>query len=157
MKRTAWIVATITMGLVFSVNATSAMALTWYSSSSPLTVRDDGKPQGYAYGNFYNDNGSYAASKAWRKDARPGGDGVYVQTDFYSWEWRRNLDVMKYEWVYRGKKQTSRHKKRVYAAQTVKRALSERSDRARGVMKICEDQSWSRDPCSVKTIRTFDY
>src|SRR5688572_3526215 len=74
--------------------APSAAAGSWYSSSSPLKVYESGVSQGQAYGNMYDEKGSYTRNDSYQYDVRSGGDPVYVRTQWkYTWSLLNGLWV----------------------------------------------------------------
>lgn len=135
--------------------APPVMAVTWSSSSSPLKVYDNNVAQGYAYGDFKNYNGISARSYSWQKDPRPGGSGIYVETEFRFYE--PCGDGTKVEWCYSAKKQTDNTTSGSWIADYTARYLRSGASQARGTMKVCENHSWASDPCSVNVTRSFSY
>jgi hypothetical protein len=148
--RTAVMVG-LTSTLVGLVGAAPAVATTWYSSSSPLSAYEGGVVQAQAYGNFYNENHTYARSSSTQKDPRPGGDSVYVQTQYQYY-----VDLFS-SWVDDDKRQTTRTNVNVWKDYYVRDPLRASRDRVRGIMKVCEDQTASGDPCSANVILGFSY
>lgn len=143
----------LTIGLLGVTD--SAMAVAWYSQSHPVRAVEDGVTQGGAYGNFYNSNGSYARSVSHRRDYRPGGDGVYVETGF-AFYYKSSVDKEP-GWNTTYTDQTGRTTSGRWATEDPARALRADSAQARGAMKVCEDQNLSPDPCSATVIRSFSY
>ena len=152
IKRTA-VVAAATVGLLLTAN--SAMAVAWFSQSAPLRVYEDGGvTQGAGYGNFYNANGVYARNATTRKDFKPGGDGIFVDTKFY---WYQNAAGEGWGYYQYGSDQTERTTSGKWANENSQKALVADATQARGHIKVCEDHSWSWDPCSSTVLRTFSY
>ena len=135
--------------------AQPAMAVTWYSSSAPLKVTQDGVAQGLAYGNFVNNNGVSAQQRSQQKDPRAGGDNIYVETSFYFYE--PCGDGSSTEWCYYDYKQTDRTSYGYWYSDYTAKYLSGNSEKARAQTKVCEDHNWAKDPCSANVIRTFSY
>jgi len=152
IKRAA-VAAALTLGLIGVAEA--AMAETWYSQSSPLKAYEDDKVQGAAYGNFYNYNGSYARNSSTRKDYKAGGDGIFVNSNFYFY-YQSNVDKSP-QWNSVKNKQTDRTTSGNWVNDFDQQALRGDSEKARVQAKVCEDQSWSGDPCSTTVIRSFSY
>lgn len=138
--------------------AQPAVAVGWYSLSAPLKVYENNVVQGAAYGNFANANQSYAKSKSTRKDWRKGGDGIFVETHtrFLVTSCSQTGGCTT-QWVSRGAKQTGRTESGAWVTSSTQTALHAQGSRARGEIKVCEDQKLSKDPCSVRTYPTFDY
>jgi hypothetical protein len=138
--------------------AQPALAATWYSSSSPLKVTESGSTQGAAYGDFYNSNGTYAKSASTRKDYKKGGDGIYVDTKWYFLETScDSLNHCSSEYVGYGHNETGRTTSGKWVDETEQKGLRAGASAARGGMHVCEDQSFSGDPCSATVIKTFTY
>ena len=131
------------------------MAITWFSQSSPLKVYEDGKVQGRAYGNFTNYNGVSARQYSHQQDAKPGGDGIYVETSFRFYE--PCGDGSKTEWCFVGKKQTTNTTSGAWKSYYTAKYLSGDSEKARAETKICENHGFWFDPCSATVTRTFTY
>jgi len=148
------------LGLIAIVAATfvaapPVMAVTWYSSSSPLKVYQDGVAQGYAYGDFKNNSGVSARSYSWQKDAKPGGSGIYVETSFYFYQGCGDPEST--QWCYSAKKSTENTTSGSWISDYTARYLSSEGSQARGKMKICENHNLAPDPCSAEVIRSFSY
>lgn len=135
--------------------AQPAMAVTWYSASSPLKVYEDGVVQGRAYGDFVNHNGVSARQYSKQKDAKPGGDGIYVETAFRFYE--PCGDGSKTEWCFFDKKQTTNTTSGSWVSDYTAKYLSVHSEKARAETKLCENHGLWWDPCSATVIRTFSY
>lgn len=159
IRKTLIAIAVVTGSLLL---AQPALAVTWYSTSSPLKVYDGGRVQGLAYGNFTNYNGVSARSYSWQKDSRPGGSGIYVETKF--WWYGPDSDCTQQAlqhgavcWYDSGKKSTANTISGSWIAAYSARYLVFSADRARGDIKVCENHSWAHDPCSAHVLRTFSY
>ena len=151
-------IAAITTALFLGSTAT-VQAVTWASSSSPLTAYEDGTAQAQAHGNFRNHEGIRAQNDSRQRDPRPGGDSVYVQTGFYWYSYRTLCDSGSGGvcWWKDVDKQTDRSNSADWDPEYRARDLRGDADQARGKSKVCEDQSWSPDPCSSTAISTFAY
>jgi hypothetical protein len=138
--------------------ADPALAVKWNTQASPLIAYEDGVAQAEAHGNFFNYQSESAHSHSEQFDPRRGGDSVYVETEFwwYSLSWRCNETQPVCFWKDTSK-QTPRSDDSVWVAYFHARNLRADSDRARGIVKTCEDQSWSPDPCSAHKVLTFEY
>ena len=120
----------------------------WYSQANPLTAVEDGDAQALAYGTAYQKDG-YVKNHTYRKDPRPGGDGVYTQTDY---------SYLKYEGAcacitWDGKSysdQSSRSDSGLWRDQYDSDDYTSRNHegKVRLYYKVCEDQPWSPDACS---------
>lgn len=135
--------------------AQPALAVSWYSQSSPLKVYEDGAVQGMAYGNFINYQGVSARQTSNQKDAKPGGSGVYVETTFRFYE--PCGDGATTEWCFYDSKQTPNTTSSNWIYDYTAKYLSGESEKARAQTKVCENHSWAHDPCSATVIRTFTY
>ena len=138
-----------------------AMAVYWYTREAPLRVVQDGVTQGRAYGNFSNDNGVRARSYSFQQDARPGGDGVYVETNFmfYSRDTACGGDSSGVNtcWHSEGKHQTKNTTSGSWITGVTNENLVWDGEAARGDIKICENHGWAPDPCSSHVLRSFSY
>lgn len=106
-----------------------------------------------------NENGSYGTNRLQQKDPRPGGDSIYVDTDLYiygPWYQEFNGQYPVY-WKYVDGKESSRTNVNSWQPKTVRQALTSNGTAARGSTHVCEDQSFSGDPCSVWTYPSFNY
>lgn len=135
--------------------AQPAMAITWYSNTSPLKVYEDGVAQGYAYGDFKNYNGVSARSYSWQKDVKPGGSGIYVETNFYFYKPCGSEEAA--SWCDQGEKSTENTTSSSWIKDYTAVYLAATGSTARGQMKICENHSWAPDPCSATVTRSFSY
>jgi len=143
--------ATAAVGVLTS---TAAYATNWYTSSSPLIAYDDGVKQAGAYGSSYIENGTYARTTSNQKDYRPGGDSVYVDTDYKYWMANSYGDMA---WIEKASKETGRTNSGSWVYKYTRHTLLGNPDRVRMVTHVCEDQSLSGDPCSANVIHTFSY
>ncbi len=130
-----------------------AMAVSW----GTIVVYEDKVEQGRAYGTFFNKNYQYAAMNANYRDSRPGGNGVFVDIDYLAWMSLCGECDPKY--AFRGSDQTGRTTSGKWVGPDQEtNPLEEESSRARGAIQVCEDQSWSPDPCSEPdALPTFSY
>lgn len=151
------VLAASSLGLV--AVAQPAMAVAWGSSSSPLTAYHEsassGQKQAQAYGNFYNQGGSYARNSSQQKDSKPGGDSVYVETrfQFYYQSAGQSGPV----WNNRHNGQTGRTSSGSWTSDYTRTTLYGTADKARGQIHVCEDQNLAPDDCSVWAYTTFSY
>lgn len=150
----AMLLSAVASGL-FLVSSPSAMAASddWYSRSAPLTARDDGVAQGYAYGTAYTKN-TYLKNHTYYRDARAGGQKVYTETT-YSYKVWCNTEVT---WCgERGKDQSARSGSAQWVDQYDSNDYSDRNtDAGRVHYKVCEDQNNSPDACSRKPYSVFN-
>lgn len=145
-------VAGLVMAGVMLGTASPAVAAPWGSSSSPYVVYSNGTngwSLGRGYGDFFNDGGQYSRNNSYQWDYVPGGNGIYVYTghqyywddswwDYYSTETARTTTA---SWVF----------------DWTRKPLRGDLDRVRGRIRVCEDQSFSTDPCSANGYVTFSY
>lgn len=130
----------------------AASATSWYSASSPLKVYESGVTQGQAYGKFFIENGSYTRNDSYQYDVRPGGDPVYVRTQWkYTWSLLNDL------WINDDVRSTKRTSTAKWEFSYVHDAIRWDRDATRLISKVCEDQTFSGDPCSVETGVTINY
>lgn len=127
----------------------AAQAVTWYSASNPLTVYQDGVAQGQGYGNFYNENGTHARSNSTQRDNRPGGDGIYIQTDYFFYYDR--------VWHWAIGRQTARTYSSTWVNHYTREPLHSRGEIAKGFMTVLEDNPFGLDPKSDVASRQFNY
>lgn len=147
----------VTLGLAVAGAglAQPALAVNWASSGSPLIAYQNGAPQGAAYGNFYNKNYVWAASQTYRRDLKPGGDGVFVHTTFrYA---TRACQTCNVEYNYGDYARTKNTTSSAWQSALDTNQLHSKSNSARGVIHVCEDHSWAKDSCSPDAVPTFSY
>lgn len=151
------VLAASSLGLV--AVAQPAMAVAWASSSSPLTAhhksKSSGQKQAQAYGNFYNQGGSYARNSSHQKDSRPGGDSVYVETNFQFYY--IGAAQSSPSWLTRTSKETNRTNSGAWKPDYTRTTLYSGAEKARGQIHVCEDQNMAPDDCSVWAYTTFAY
>lgn len=132
--------------------AASSSAVTWRSSSSPLTAYEGGTAVAQAYGNFFNEGLSYAANRATYR-AR-GSNEVYVWTDFYFY--RQYLG--KWGWLYDAGKRTDLRTSTAWGTQTIREPLLSGGTQARGQTRVLAARPWhTANPASVYVYPTFSY
>ncbi|MGO4255588.1 hypothetical protein [Marmoricola sp. RAF53] len=148
------ILAAVTLTLGILAIAPPALAVTWYSQGSPLRVYESGVTQGTAFGDFKNNNGVSARSYSQQMDAKPGGQGVYVETSFY---YMRECSDGAVEYCYDAKKSTTNTTVAYYVSDYTATYLEPSGTAARGQMKICENHNLAPDPCSATVVRSFSY
>ncbi|GAA1372679.1 hypothetical protein GCM10009661_35120 [Catellatospora chokoriensis] len=133
--------------------AAPASAVTWGSASLPYYVWEDNVAQGMAHGDFWNKNQQYAQSESWQYDLRAGGESVYVWTD-WTYYYAKNGET-KYWTDYSD--ETSHTTSASWSHQNLIEPLNSHSNSARGRVRVCEDHSFSTDPCSTSGYPTFSY
>ncbi len=155
-RSVAALLLTALTGLLFVVFAPSALAATsynWYTSSEPLKVYDD-TLRGAAFGTSYQKDG-YLKNHTYYRDRRSNGNGVYTETSYtYFQICPPNTSA---SWCVNGARdQSARTQSDDWQDQYDADDYSTRNaDRGRVHSKVCEDQSWSPDPCSRKPYFTF--
>jgi hypothetical protein len=143
--------ATVLAAGLALVAGPGASAGTWYSSSSPLTAYEGGVAQAQGHGNMYLKDHTYARNDSWQKDPRSGGDPVYVRTQWkYFWEFTG-------VWANDDLKTTGRTSVNSWVFFYDHDALRFDRDGVRMITKVCEDQTFQGDPCSVESGQSFSY
>lgn len=142
---------------IFLASSPAAMAASqdWNSRSSPLTAWDDSVRQALAYGTAYTKDGSLKNHTNY-KDPRPGGDYVYTQTD-YDVYWPNFQG--QYHWQGKfGTDQSARDRSGDWVDQYDADYYADINgvEKGRVFYKVCEDQAWSPDPCSLNPFITFN-
>ena len=144
--------------LVTTVSSWASRHRRWRSSWGTIVVYEGGVEQGRAYGTFANQSYTYAAMDAYFKDSRPGGNGVFVDIDYMYWV--QDCAQCPAAYSQKGNDQTGRTTSGAWAGpshQTFQLPRSS-SNSARGAIQVCEDQAWSKDPCSEPdALPTFTY
>lgn len=138
--------------LVAAPPALAATSYDWYSNTSPLSVSEDGQLRGSAFGTAYQKN-AFLKNHTFYKDRRNNGNSVYTETTY---SYYKVCDgVLK--WCGQvGKDQSARTSSADWQDQYDADDYSNRgADRGRVHAKVCEDQSWSPDPCSRKPYYSF--
>lgn len=143
---------------VTAMLAEPAMAVAWKSASNPLTAyhksRSSGEKQAQAYGNFYNSGSTHARSSSYQRDNKPGGHKVYVETMYRFWYSNLGHPAA---WHRAALKQTGRTSSGAWKSAYTQAQLHPESEKARGVIQVCEDQPNAPDDCSADAIVTFAY
>jgi hypothetical protein len=150
-SRLSWLAKGATIAACGALLSQPASATYWRSATSQLNVYEGGAVQGQAYGNYYNKGGTHAASQSYRRDAKPGGDGVFVHVTHHF------LDPGHGQWIIQGADRTNNTTSGSWLDSTYTAPLSRYSDTARGIVHVCEDHSFAGDPCSVDVIVSFSY
>ncbi len=141
--------------VLFLASSPAALAATedWNSRSDPLVAWEDGDRQALAYGTAYTKEGSLK-NHTWYRDPREGGDSVYTETEY-------NVYFQTYQgfqWMGRCcHDQSARDNSGTWQDQydAWYYAGVPNADKGRIYYKVCEDQSWSPDACSVNPFITF--
>jgi hypothetical protein len=133
--------------------AAPAAASQYFSADDPLDVWEDGVSQGQMYGRFFKEELTYLRNNTWTRDPRPGGDSVYEQTDY---SWYHVHAVGPDLWFDGGSDQSARTSSSSWYSQYDHEAFQDGASKGRMKTKVCEDQSWSPDPCSVQPTEVFD-
>lgn len=133
--------------------AAPAFATSYGSASSPIRIGSDGN--GWFYGNVTIPQGTSMRNAYDYRDTGADGDPVYVQTNWYYW-----LSCEDGSDCYDDS--GSDQSPRIGTADGTRYStdydtLDPRADKGRAITKVCEDQSWSPDPCSSKVIVTLSY
>jgi hypothetical protein len=109
-----------------------------------------------ANGDFANNGGVYATVGANYRDMRNDDRPVYVEVSFYFWEVPTTSTEA--QWVdAEDTQQTSRYSGGKWSGAPISTRLHPGSDRARAVIKVCEDVPSHTDPCSPDVTVTFNY
>lgn len=155
IKRATIVVSAVSALVTLGGPALAYTQSTWAPSSNPLIVKDDGTTRGSGYGVWnlvQTSNGLRSHGKAALKDARPGGDGIYGEMMTQS-----NSGICispeytscNASWYNYKSDQTSRWYQNYYSTyQLMSTDVDGSGSYARAKVKVCEDQSWSGDPCT---------
>ena len=146
-----WLARVAALTVCGAAVAQPASAVYWRSAGNPLNVYENGKVQGQAYGNYYNKNHTHAASQSNRRDAKPGGDGIFVHVDHWY------LDPGHGNWIINGTDRTNNTTSGAWQDSTYTNGLWPYGETARGIIHVCEDHSFANDPCSEDVIASFSY
>jgi hypothetical protein len=134
--------------------AATAASEDWNSRSDPLIAWEDGDAQALAYGTAYTKEGSLK-NHTYYRDPRAGGDAVYTETAYDTYVQEADGTT-----GWRGKcckDQSSRSDSGLWRDQydAYYYASISTIEKGRVYYKVCEDQSWSPDACSVNPFITF--
>jgi hypothetical protein len=143
----------LSVGLAIPAMATAYSLVQWHSTSSPLKVYEDGIEQARAWGNWYNEDHTYARNGARQYDMKPGGNSIYVATKFLFFVEQFGTTY----WWNSGTSETKRTSSASWIYDYDHKELHGHGRYARGEIKICEAQAWSGDPCSTTTRPGFNY
>lgn len=145
------------VGAVLVLAASPAMAASedWNSEDDPLIAWEDGDRQALAYGTAYTKEGSLK-NHTYYRDPRAGGDGVYTQSSYNYYTWSSAHNTMRW----RGSccsDMSSRSDSGLWRDQYDAHYYADISsvEKGRVYYKVCEDQDWSPDACSVNPFITF--
>ncbi|WP_183094568.1 hypothetical protein [Nocardioides stalactiti] len=142
---------------LFLASSPAAMAATedWNSKTDPLIAWEDGSRQALAFGTSYTKEGSLKNHTNY-KDPRAGGDKVYTETEYDAY-WPGGQGGT-YKWSGRyGMDQSARDNSGSWVDQYDADYYADIDgiEKGRVYSKVCEDQSWSPDPCSKNPFITF--
>jgi hypothetical protein len=129
--------------------AGQAAAVQWGPITSTL---------GSSNGTYFNEGSIYARTNVNYKDNRAGGAPVYHQTwyQYYVTTCGASGCVSKY--TIGATRQTSRTSSGSWAYGWTHYGLDSSSDKARGMQEVCQDEAYTRDPCSdAKAYPSFTY
>ena len=134
--------------------AAPVYAVSYGSSATPIRATSDGNAAFYGNVTVHNHQSLYNVYKY--KDTAPGGNYVYVQTDWFYW---LSCDEDGGDQCFdpSGSDQSARTRSGTWVGGTDADDLDPRTDKGRAATKVCEDQSWSPDPCSKKVLVTLSY
>lgn len=147
-------IATAGAGLFLAASPALAASENWNSRSDPLIAWEDGDRQALAYGTAYTKEGSLK-NHTYYRDPRAGGDDVYTETAYDAYVQEATGDA-----GWRGKcckDQSARDDSGEWVDQYDAWYFASISsiERGRVYYKVCEDQDWSPDACSVNPFVTF--
>lgn len=139
----------------FLLWASPAQAGAYYSAYDPLIAWEDGKAQAQGHGYMKVHEYTYLRNHTYTRDPRPGGDSAFHVTDYSLEEFVQNYG---WKWSHWGDEDESdRTKSGAWVDQyDYLRYTDGNPNRGRIRAKVCEDQDWSSDPCSVRTYQTFN-
>lgn len=128
---------------------------TWAPSSNPIVAKEGGVAQAKAYGVWNLDqtsNGLRSHGDAKLFDPRPGGDGAYAEMQTQSNSGTcvsPEYTSCSQAWYFHAKDQTVRWYQDYWSTyQLATTSVDPSGSYARAIVKVCEDQSFSGDPCS---------
>jgi hypothetical protein len=133
--------------------AAPAYATSYGSAASPIKITSNGN--GWFYGNLTLYNHQSLRNGYYYRDTDADGNAVYVQTNWSYWE---DCDDGTVCWRPVSHDQSPRigtADGKVFS--TDYDTLEPEADKGRGATKVCEDQSWSPDPCSGTVTITLSY
>jgi hypothetical protein len=133
--------------------AAPAYATSYGSAASPVRITSNGN--GWFYGNVTVYNHQQLRNAYYYRDTGADGNAVYVQTD---WSYQISCDDGTTCFEPSGSDQSPRigtADGKVHSEDYD--TLDSRGALGRGTTKVCEDQSWSPDPCSNKVSITLSY
>lgn len=142
---------------LFLLSSPAAMAASedWNSRTDPLVAWEDGVKQALGYGTAYTKEGSLKDHTYYR-DPRSGGQYVYTESAYSYYTWSPGADAMRWSGV-AGKDQSERDRSGDWVDQYDADFYADdyTVEKGRVYYKVCEDQSWSPDACSVNPFITF--
>jgi hypothetical protein len=141
------------LGLVAALSwAAPAYAVSYGNQASPIRANGDGNAA--FYGNITVHNHQSLRNGYYYKDTAAGGNSVYVQSDWYYWvpcvDGKPCYD-------HSGTDQSPRITTGTWTHSEDYDTLDPTADKGRTITKVCEDQSWSPDPCSTNVTVTLTY
>ncbi len=156
IKRAAAAVVTMGAVMTFASPALAYTQYTWRPSDNPIIVKEsDGSKRGAAYGVWNlvdTSNGLRSHGKAKLYDYRPGGNGIYTEMQTQSnagYCFQPDYTSCESQWYEWRRDQTSRWFQKYYSTyQLMSTSVDPNGSYARALVKVCEDQAWSGDPCT---------
>ena len=145
-------IALVAASLVAMSWAAPAYATSYGSSHDPVRIGSDGN--GWFYGNVTVYEHQSMRNGYYYRDTSSDGHAVYVQTDWFY----RYVENGSEDYRYSAEDQSPRigsNDGTVHS--TDYDDLESTSDRSRTYTKVCEDQSWSPDPCSKTVTISLGY
>ena len=134
--------------------AAPAYATSYGSAADPIRIGSNGN--GWFYGNITVDNYQYLRNGYYYRDTASDGNPVYVQTNWSYWVICEDDGTQCWD------PSTTDQSPRIGTTDGITHStdfetLDARASQGRGTTKVCEDQSWSPDPCSGKVTVTLGY
>lgn len=131
-----------------------AFGLIYATGSHPIKIEaNNNDGNGALWGRVSLENRTGMRSAYHYKDTSSDKNGVYVTTTWYFWR-TCITDVC---WDYADKDRSSDTQSTDYVGESDWEDLDGNADRGRGVVKACENQKWSPDPCSKRATVTLGY
>jgi len=141
-----------------ALSATPSEALntvrSWPRGTSYIYVSEGGVNQGRAYGTWKvadTSNGTRSIASANLQDLRVGGNSIYVELQTQSNSgicFSPEYTSCNQTWYNYSMDQTGRSNSDRWVTLGASTGVDNSDQYARGVLKVCEDQAYSPDPCS---------
>jgi hypothetical protein len=143
------------LAAVFALSwAAPAFAVMYATEAHPLKAEDNGGDgNAWIWGRVSLENRTGMRSAYHFRDSAPGGNSAYAQT---TWYFYRDC-TGKLCWDYDAQDRSSNNNSGDWIAESDWDDLDHHANSGRGIVRVCEAQHWSPDPCSKAATVSLNY